>query len=111
MCMWWAAEGEGASPEEHSVLYKYDPATDKVVFKKSMFHGAKKEEELELEDIDGVAVDASGTLWVYWGGEGRSVDSADEESNRWQPSVDKDLEVEARFTCRATAGVRGRSER
>ncbi len=98
------AEEEGASPEEHGVLYKYDPATDKVVFKKSIFHGVKKEEELELEDIDGVAVDASGTLWVDWEGEGRISGFGDEESNRWQPSLEKDLEVEARFTCRARPG-------
>jgi DNA-binding beta-propeller fold protein YncE len=95
-------EEEGASPEEHDVLYKYSPATGKVAFKKTIFHGEK--EELELEDISGVAVDASGGLWVYWGEEGMISGFTDAEANRWQPSLTKDLGIEEKLECRARPG-------
>ncbi len=97
------AEEEGAGHEEHDVLYKYDPATEKVLFKKTIFHAPGKE-ELALEDINGVAVDASGGLWVYWGEEGLISGFSDAEANRWEPALSKDLEIPFRFECRASRG-------
>ena len=51
------------------------------IFKKSVFKvkEGREEFEVELEDIAGLAVDASGRLWVYWGEEGSlSAFSAEE---------------------------------
>ncbi|HTZ64201.1 MAG TPA: hypothetical protein VMB51_08855 [Solirubrobacteraceae bacterium] len=96
------AEEEGAEAEEHDILYKYEPQTNKVLFKKTIFHAGG--EELELEEIDGVAVDANGTLWVYWGEEGVLSAFTGAESNRWEPSLTKELEIEHRFECRARPG-------
>ncbi len=97
------AEEESASSEEHDVLYKYSPSADKVIFKKTVFH-AGGEEELELEDVNGVAVDANGGLWVYWGEEGMVSGFTDAEANRWEPGATKDLEIPRLFECRATPG-------
>ncbi len=93
---------EGVSPVEHNVLYKYSPVSGKVVFKKTLFHAEK--EELELEDINGVAVDANGGLWVDWGEEAVISGFSDAEVNHWQPSLTKELEVESQFECRARPG-------
>ena len=81
------AEEPGASAEEHDVLYKYDPQSEKVIYKKTIFHS--EGEELELEDIYGVAVDQSGTLWVYSEGEGKISAFSDAEANRWQLAADQ----------------------
>lgn len=96
------AEEEEAGPEEHTVLYKYSPSTAKLIFKKTIFHS--EQEELELEEIYGVAVDAEGGVWVYWGEEGvvSSFDNA--EKNKWRPTSSKELEVESKFECRARPG-------
>lgn len=95
-------EEEGGS-EEHDVLYKYDPNSEKLIYKKTIFKHSS--EELELEEIYGVAVDASGTLWVYWGEEGFVSGFSDEESNRWEPSLEKlGLRVAERTECRARPG-------
>ena len=96
------AEAEGASPQEHDVLYKYDPVSGKVIWKRTIFHTGK--EELELEGIDGVGVDASGTLWVYWGEEGVISGFSDGEANKWQPSLTREPHIEAQFECRARPG-------
>ena len=96
------AEEEAAAPEEHNVLYKYDPASGTVVFKKTIFRAEKQ--ELELEEIYGVAVDASGTVWVDWGEEGVISALTDAERSRWQPSLTKETLVEQRFGCRARPG-------
>ncbi len=93
---------EGAGSEEHSALYKYSPATGKVLFKKTIFRHAT--EALELEAIYGVAVDASGGLWVYWGEEGIISGFGDEETNVWQPPLTKELKVSERTECRARPG-------
>ncbi len=96
-------EEEKGDSEEHNVLYKYDPSTAKLVYKKTIFKHSS--EELELEEIYGVAVDASGTLWVYWGEEGFVSGFTDEESNRWEPSLDKfGFRVAERTECRARSG-------
>ncbi len=97
------AEEEEAPSEEHDVLYKYSPLTSKMIFKKTMFH-ASGEEELALEDVNGVAVDGNGGLWVYWGEEGMVSGFTDAETNRWEPAATKDLEVPSLFECRATPG-------
>jgi len=97
------AEEEGAGPEEHDTLYKFSPATGKVLFKKALFHG-KKEEELFPEDIHGLAVDAGGKLWMYYGEEGLISAFSDAEANRWEPSLDKDLEIPLRYECPAARG-------
>ena len=100
------AEEEDTGSEEHAVLYKYSPASGKVIFKRTIFHAkvARETDELELEDISGVAVDASGTLWVYWSDEGIISAFNDAEANGWQPSLTKDSGVEEAFECRARAG-------
>jgi DNA-binding beta-propeller fold protein YncE len=97
------AETEGAGFEEHDVLYKYDPNTSKMIFKKTVFHSEK--EELALEDIDGIAVDASGTLWVDWGEEGVISGFSDAETNQWQPGLTKEPEVQTTLACRAGQGL------
>ena len=96
-----AAE-EGAGAEEHGVLYKYSPVAGKVLYTKPIFrHGT---ETLELEAIHGVAVDATGRPWVYWG-EAGVVSGLDSEAlNRWQPSLTKEFKVPERTECRARTG-------
>ena len=96
------AEAEGASPEEHSVLYKYSPAAGKVISKKTVFHGEKQ--ELELEAIYGVAVDEDGGVWVYWGEEGMISGFSNAEANRWEPSLTKEPKVREAYECRARPG-------
>jgi len=96
------AEEEGAAPEEHNVLYKYDPGTGKVVSRKSSFHSGS--EVLALEVISGVAVDASGGLWVYWGEEGTISGFSDQTVNKWLPAATKELHIRERFECRARPG-------
>ena len=96
-------EEEEGDSEEHNVLYKYDPSSEKVIYKKTVFKQAA--EELELEEIYGVAVDASGRLWVYWGEEGSVSGFTDDSTNRWEPSLDKlELKVAERYECRARQG-------
>jgi hypothetical protein len=41
---------------------------------------------------------------VYWGEEGVVSEFSDNEVNRWQPALTKELEVEERFGCRARPG-------
>ena len=96
------AEEEGAVGEGHDVLYKYSPESDSLAYKKTVFHGGG--EELELEDVDGVAVDASGTLWVNWGEEGVVSGFSDAEVNRWQPSQTHEFALEEKVVCRASPG-------
>jgi hypothetical protein len=96
------AEEEGADPEEHDVIYKYSPVAGKVVSKRTIFHAEK--EELELEEVYGVAVDAAGTLWVYWGEEGVISGFTDAEAYRWEPKLTKETGVEQAYGCRARPG-------
>ena len=65
------------------------------------------EEELELEEISGLAVDASGRLWVDWEEEG-VIDALAKEIGKsgapklvWEPRVRRTPEVEERFECSA----------
>ena len=93
---------KGASAEEHDVLYKYSPSAEKVISKKTVFHGEKQ--ELELESIDGVGVDEQGGLWVYWGEEGVISAFSNAEANRWEPSLTKETGVREAYECRARPG-------
>ncbi len=98
-----AAEEKAALPEERDLVDVYDPATGTIVHKLHIFG----EQEEELEDISGVAIDPSGTLWVYWEEEG-IVDSFSKETAKngglkltWQPSSRRTPEIEERFECSA----------
>ena len=79
----------GAEAAERDYLYKFTAAGEKI-FRKSMFkakEGKEPVEPLELEDIQSVAVEPDGTLWVYWGEEGRLAGFDDSEVNGWVPSL------------------------
>ena len=63
MCMWWARrKRRGTLRTRHRL--RVQPGEGKVVEKLQAFKSGEVEEE--LADIAGVAVDASGVLWVYW---------------------------------------------
>jgi DNA-binding beta-propeller fold protein YncE len=101
------SEQAGAEPSERDFLYKFTASGDKI-YKHDVFKGnVGKEplEELELEDISGVSVDAQGTVWVYSREEG-SIEALDDAiSNKWQPALALDAEVEAKLgQCPAGAG-------
>jgi DNA-binding beta-propeller fold protein YncE len=100
------ASEEGASQEEHDVLYKYSPTEQRMIFKKAIFKGVyeHEHEELELEGIEGVAVDDTGALWVYWGEEGTISGFSDAQVNRWLPGETRETDVEGAFECRARPG-------
>jgi DNA-binding beta-propeller fold protein YncE len=93
-------------PEEHEVIYEYSPAA-KEVHKWTSFK-AKVEgetEELELEDISGVSVDAGGTLWVYWEENGiidgfaKQAVKGEKPRLAWEPSLRREPEIESKFEC------------
>jgi len=96
------ATEEGVGVGEHGVLIKYSPSEGRVVYRKTIFHHAA--EELALEEIYGVAVDASGGLWVYWGEEGNVSGFDSALANRWQPSLTKELGLKEKVACRARPG-------
>jgi DNA-binding beta-propeller fold protein YncE len=96
-----------AEPEEHEVVYEYSPTSKEIVHRWTIFK-AKVEgetEELELENISGVSVDANGVLWVYWETEGIidgfTKEAAKTEKSRlvWQPSLRREPEIELKFEC------------
>jgi hypothetical protein len=76
----------GAQASERDYLYKFSAAGERV-FKKARFMAGAGTEPLELEDIQGIAVDSSGALWVYWGEEGELDGFSDAEVNKWGPSL------------------------
>ncbi len=82
-----AASEAGAEALERDFIYKFTPTGEKLM-KKSIFKGKEEGEaaELELEDIQGLAVDASGTLWVYWEEEGHISGLSDAQPNKWIPT-------------------------
>jgi hypothetical protein len=97
------AEEKGSA--ERDVVYAYSPAEGKVIAKLHSFRSG--EEEGELEDISGLAVDAAGTLWVYWEGEG-TIDAFAKQATKtggvrlaWEPSLRRSGEMEGRFECPA----------
>ncbi len=100
------AEEKDAEPAERDVVYEYSPAEGKVIGKLHDFKSGEEEEE--LEDVSGVAVDAIGVLWVYWGEEG-TIDGFRKQLNKqrtktelaWEPSLRRTPEVESKFGCSA----------
>ena len=100
---------EEKESEERDVVYEYSPAEGKVIHKLHAFKSGEAEEE--LSDISGLAVDAGGTLWVYWSEEG-IIDGFSKQLNKaqtktelvWQPALRRTPEVEARFACSARRG-------
>lgn len=111
----YVAGAEEKESQERDVVYEYSPAEGKVVHRWKRFEvkqkrgGEVSEEELELEDISGVAVDASGTLWVYWEEEGeidafsKTLSKSEGAKLVWQPSLTRTPEVEGKFECAAQA--------
>lgn len=106
-----AAEKE-ATPDERNFIYEYSPSAGQLIHKWSIFKATVggAPEELELEDISGVSVDASGLLWVYWEEEGVIDAFAKEETKggapklKWKPELKREPEIESRFECVAREG-------
>ncbi len=98
------AEEAKATAEEEDIVYEYDPALGEVIHKYKEFKFKPKgaeEQELELEDISGLAVDSAGTLWVYWEEEGlidgfQKVSSSGKGGAKlaWEPSLAREPETE-----------------
>ena len=103
----FVAGGEEKGLTERDLVYVYSPAEGKVVAKLQTFKAG--EEETELEEISGVAVDAAGTLWVYWEEEGivdgfsKAVSKSGGVKFVWQPEWRRSGEIESRFECSARA--------
>ena len=109
--MVYVAGGEERGAEEDDLIYEYSPRSGEVVHKWHTFTYREQqvglEEELELEEISGLAVDASGRLWVYWEEEG-VIDALAKEIGKsgapklvWEPRLRRTPEVEERFECSA----------
>ncbi len=102
-----------AELEEHEVIYEYSPVAKEVVHKWTTVKGELEgeTEELELEDISGVSVDAQGRLWVYWEEEG-VIDAFSKQASKngvgsrlvWEPALERFPEIEFRFECSARPG-------
>ncbi len=100
-----AAEEAGALPEERDIVDVYSPSEGAIVHKFKTFKDSEAEEE--LEDVSGLAVDASGRLWVYWEEEG-VIDAFTKERAKagglklvWQPGLRRTPEIEEKFECPA----------
>lgn len=96
--------------EEPSYVYKFTAAGEKL-FKKHLFKVKEKNAEKELEEfevefeqISGVAVDASGQLWVEDQEEGRISGYTNAEANKLIGSTIKEVELRSTFECRALPG-------
>jgi WD40-like Beta Propeller Repeat len=106
------AEEKHASSDEEDYIYEYDPALGEVVHKykeisEAKLKGSEPESE-ELEDISGLAVDAHGTLWVYFEEEGIIYGLSKEPAQNnagailaWEPSLTREPEIESHFECDA----------
>jgi DNA-binding beta-propeller fold protein YncE len=101
------SEEAGAEPGERDYLYKFTASGEKI-YKHDLFKGKtgkEPQEELELEDISGIGVDAQGNVWLYWGEEGRIDALDDAAANKLQPAQALDAEVEAKLgQCPARPG-------
>lgn len=103
------AEEKDAEPAQRDVVYEYSLSERKVTHKWHAFKSG--EEEDELADISGVAVDPGGTLWVYWEEQG-IIDGFHKQLNKaqtqtelvWDPSLRRTPEVESTFVCSARPG-------
>ena len=101
-----SAEREAES-NEHEVVVEYNPALKEVTHRWKRFFGRVEgeREELELEAISGVSVDAAGRLWVYWEEEGE-LDALEKRPTAngagklaWLPSLHAEPEIELKFEC------------
>ncbi len=109
--MVYVAGGEERGAEEDDLIYEYDPVSGEVVHHWHTFEYRERaggiEEELELEEISGLAVDASGRLWVYWEEEGVIDGFAKETAKNggsklvWEPGLRRAPEIEEHFECEA----------
>ena len=103
------AEEKGAEASERDIVYEYSPSEAKVVEKLQAFKSGEMEEE--FSDISGVAVDATGILWVYWEEQG-TIDGFAKRWNKaqtkaqlvWEPSLRRTPEIEATLVCSARPG-------
>jgi DNA-binding beta-propeller fold protein YncE len=102
-----------STPEERDLIYEYSPTAGEVIHKWGPVFKTKVEkeqEELELEDISGLSVDAAGNLWVYWEEEGVIDELAKEASKGgaprlvWRPASHREPDIEFRFECEAHEG-------
>ena len=110
----YVAGAEEKESLERNDVYEYSPSRGEVVHRWKTFKvhekvgGEVREEELELELIAGLGVDASGALWVYWEEEGNIAAFSKQLSKGggsklvWQPSFTRTPEVESKFECFAT---------
>ncbi len=82
------AKEKGVEPGERDLVEKFTPAGE-LIYKKASFKGKEGGQacEVELEDIGGLAVDAKGRLWVYWGEGGNVSGFGDGEVNKCVPSL------------------------
>jgi DNA-binding beta-propeller fold protein YncE len=90
---------EAEQQPERNYLYKFT-ASGEMIFKKRIFKAKEEREESgekvveqvekELERISGLAVDATGKLWVYWGETGNISGFGDDETNKLIPSLGKE---------------------
>jgi DNA-binding beta-propeller fold protein YncE len=107
-----AGTKEEAEEGERNTLFVYSPGVGEVTRKMHVFKfKAKGGEELEeefAESISGLAVDASGVLWVYWEEEGvidgfvKGVGTGGKSKLEWQPGWRRSMEE--RFGCYARPG-------
>jgi hypothetical protein len=90
-----ASTAEEKEEEKHNFLYKFSAAGAKI-FKKRIFKAKEggEEFEAELELISGLAVDATGDLWVYWYESGNITGLSNEETNKLIPSRTKEEVLE-----------------
>ncbi len=100
------AEESGDEADERDYLYKFTASGEKIS-RREVFKGKEAGEpvELELEDIQGLSVDASGTLWAYWEEEGVISAFSDAEVNKWQPTETIYSEVYSRVSDCPAAGA------
>jgi hypothetical protein len=110
------AKGEVLEPGERNFVYKFTADGTTKLYKKQVFKIKEKivnelgetvseEFEVELESISGLAVDASGKLWAYWGEEGFVAGfTNDEKPNKLIGTSIKESVARERFECRALLG-------
>ena len=89
------AREKGVEPDQRDLIDKVT-SDGEAIYKKSLFKGKEGKEacEEELEDISGLAVDASGRLWVDWGEGGDVGGFTDGETNKCIPSLQSEETLE-----------------
>ncbi|HTZ65193.1 MAG TPA: hypothetical protein VMB51_13905 [Solirubrobacteraceae bacterium] len=89
------AKEKAAEPYERDLVEKFT-ASGEPIYKKSVFKGKEGGEtcEVELEDIDGLAVDGKGRLWAYWEEDGDVSGFGDGETNKCIPALQAEEPLE-----------------